>query len=259
MGPQSRNQNANWPRASGCASAGPPLGASGDDSLDRGGGGGVPVPAPTSGLAGCGSAIRGRRRPVPAPRGLLPRKMNIQPRPRPLPQSGPGVSAAPPDAGPARSHPLSRGSGAEARAEAGRRQTAAWLPAPHSPHAPARTLPVRPARRALPAGVRGPAEPPCTRSLRAATGARAPPPCTRSRLGRARTLPGAAPATLVLSDSRPRGGALRKSVDTRTTRRRRGRGQWQRRALIEDICPRARPLCGLEPPTPPLPAIGGWA
>ncbi|XP_039109957.1 uncharacterized protein C10orf95-like [Hyaena hyaena] len=186
MGPQSRNQNANWPRVSGCASARRPLGASGDDSLDRGGG--VPVPAPTSGLAGCGSAIRRRRHPAPAPRGLLPRKMNIQP--RPPPQSEPVVSAAPPARGQL-AHARTRLSPGRGAGGSGARAAAARLPEPHSRRAPARTLPGRPARRALPAGVRGPAEPPRTRSLRAATGARAPPPCTRSRLGRARTLPGA--------------------------------------------------------------------
>lgn len=185
---------------------GPPGREQGRQARPRGG---VPVPAPTSGLAGCGSAIRGRRRPAPAPRERLPRKMNMQPRPWPVPQSRPVVSAAPPARGQLAHTHIRSPPGPRCGRKRGAGQAAAQLQAQHSRHAPARTLPERPARRALPAGVRGPGVPPCTRSLRVAMGARAPPPCTRSRLGRARTLPGATPATLVLSDSGPSGGALR--------------------------------------------------
>lgn len=42
-----------------------------------------------------------------------------------------------------------------------------------------------------------------------------------------------------------------RSLETRTSGRGRVRGQWRRRALIGDICPRARPLCGPELPAPP--------
>lgn len=91
--PQSRNQNANWPRASGCAWARPPWEGEGTSGSAEG----IPAPAPTAGLAGCDSAIRGRPRPTPAPREQLPRKMNIPPLPRPGPlaQSRPVVPAAP--------------------------------------------------------------------------------------------------------------------------------------------------------------------
>lgn len=165
----------------------------------------APRPGPSwEGAGTTGSALEGgwsRPRPHLGPRRLRLRdKGAAAPRPGPsgTPATQDGYAAAAaaratkracglrraPRAGPARSHPHLLACGAEPREEAGRS-------AQPSRHAPARALPGRPARRALPAGARGPAAPPCTRSLRVAAGARAPPPCTRSRLGRARTLPGA--------------------------------------------------------------------
>lgn len=46
-------------------------------------------------------------------------------------------------------------------------------------------------------------------------------------------------------------------MEIRIAGRGRVRGQWRHRALIGDICPRVRPLCGPElaaPPRPPLAA-----
>lgn len=205
--PQSRNQNANWPPSLRLRlSSGPPGREQGRAARRRG----IPFPAPTAGLAGCGSAIRGWPRPAGSPREQLPRKMNIPllPRPGPLAQSGPVVSAASPPRAGSLTPTLARLLGGDAGGSraSGRRRRGAELSTPGTPpHA----RPVWPARRALPGAVRGPAVQPRTRSPRAETDARAPPLCTRSRLGRSGTLPGTSPATLVPGDSGPRGGALR--------------------------------------------------
>lgn len=66
MSPQFRNQNANWPRASGCASAKRPPGREQGPAARWMK---IPVPAPTSDLAGCGSPIRGRLRSTSRPSG----------------------------------------------------------------------------------------------------------------------------------------------------------------------------------------------
>lgn len=231
------------PRASGCASARRPPGREQGRATQRRG---IPFPAPTAGLAGCGSVIRGWLRPDCSPREQLPRKMNIPllPRPGPLAQSGPVVPvASPPRAGsltPTLVRLLGGGEGGS-QASGGRLRGAELS----SPGTPPHARPARPARRALPDAVRGRAVQPRTRSPRAATDARAPPLRTRSQLGRSGTLPGITPATLVPGDSGPRGDALREQRPEVPGGRE--KGQWRRQALIGDICPRSRPLCGPEP------------
>lgn len=166
---------------------------------------GIPVPAPTAGLAGCDSAIRGRPRPTPAPREQLPRKMNIPPLPRPGPlaQSRPVVSAASQRRAGSLTPTLARLRGGDAGVGGapGRRRRGAELSTPGtSPHArPRRACPPRApgrcprARRAVPHKVTA-----CNDR------------CTRPRLAHA---PGQSPEPPLRPwsprDSGPCGGALR--------------------------------------------------
>lgn len=228
---------------------GPPGREKGPEARRRG----IPVPAPTAGFAGCDSAIRGRPRPTPAPREQLPRKMNIPPLPRPGPlaQSLPVVSAASQRRAGSLTPTLAQLPGGDAGGGGapGRRRRGAELSTPGtSPHA-------RP-RMACPP--RAPGR--CPRARRAAPHkvTACSDGCTRPLLARAR---GQSPEPPLRpwspSDSGPRGGALRawrpKPPDGG------GWGQWRRQALIGDTGPHARPLCGPEPPAPSRPAIGRWA
>ncbi|XP_055402844.1 translation initiation factor IF-2-like [Bubalus kerabau] len=170
-----------------------------------------------------------------------PRKMNIPP----PPQSRPAVPAAP-RAGPVRSQPRSLGSSVATLGEAERSAGGGEPPKARLRRGP-------PA--AHPAGSAGP-----TSSLaqghRSPRRVRAPPPRTRSRLGRARTLPGP-PLRPWSPETAGRVGAGSEQGDP-SHGRGRVRGQWRRWALIGDICPRARPLCGPELPAPPRqPLVAG--
>lgn len=124
------------------------------------------VPAPTSDLSGCGSVIRGRPRPAPAPREHLPRKMNVPPLPRPGSRATKRACYLRrlPEPGLARIHPARlRGGDAGGSGAPRRRRRGAELSTLRAPP-PARPRVARPpAARFRPR----------TRSPRAATGARA--------------------------------------------------------------------------------------
>ncbi|XDB57335.1 hypothetical protein AB1E18_010780 [Capra hircus] len=167
--------------------------------------------------------------------------MNIPP----PPQSGPAVPAAP-GAGPVRLQPRSLGSCVATLGEAERSAGGGEPPkARHRSGPPA----------ALPAGSAGPTTSPA-QGHRAPRRVRVPPPRTRSQPERTRTLPGQ-PLRPWSPETAGRVGARSEQGDP-SHGRGRVRGQWRRRALIGDICPRARPLCGPELPAPPRqPLVAG--
>lgn len=144
MGPQFRNQNANWPRASGCASAGPSWeGAGTTGSAKRG-----PRPRPHFGPRRLWLGDKGAAAPRPRPSGTpATQDEYVAAAVAGATKQACGLRRAP-CAGPARSHPHSLASRTEVRAEAGLRAgggaaPSSALPARPRTHAPGAARPPR--------------------------------------------------------------------------------------------------------------------
>lgn len=211
--PQSRNQNANWLRASGCASASDPLGGSQDERRCRGG----PPPPPRREPSRLGLGDKGAAAPCPHLSGA-PAKQDECPVARRW----------------AEPHRAGQWSLRVDPPRPGRR----WA----EDVGGGRRLALSSALRTHP--MRAPAGPIRTRSPRAATSA--PPSGSAGRSPEP-------PRDLGPQRQRAAWGGLGAGRPQRQVGEQ-VRGQWRRRALIGDICTRARPLCGPETRSPPLAA-----